>query len=273
MAQASPAVCEIDECGVLAIGRCATCKRAFCASHQARVGYTRYDNQCAPCLAKIDADRADQTQKAQAKEEEAREYIQAGAAKTALLRNGVAPVEIYCPREDWKKGFFGLRDRAVVELHPIGRGWILGEFRWKYWTQPSHSSRIEVQEYWLTALLEDPRVHEELLARLGVMNAKELIPIARPYLDGYAAMLGAASFGRGQWAEARQAVGRLASSQPQPEQGALPAYLNVPGIAPEYLQSGVVLELKPYERVAPYISPKIAREQAKQAARQRKQQQ
>lgn len=29
------AVCEVNECGVQAAGRCATCRRAFCMSHQA----------------------------------------------------------------------------------------------------------------------------------------------------------------------------------------------------------------------------------------------
>ena len=30
-----PAVCEVDDCGVLAVGRCGGCGRAFCADHQA----------------------------------------------------------------------------------------------------------------------------------------------------------------------------------------------------------------------------------------------
>lgn len=29
-----PAVCEVDACGVAAIGRCATCRTAFCESHR-----------------------------------------------------------------------------------------------------------------------------------------------------------------------------------------------------------------------------------------------
>lgn len=30
----SPAVCEVNRCGVIAIGRCETCGHAFCGSHQ-----------------------------------------------------------------------------------------------------------------------------------------------------------------------------------------------------------------------------------------------
>lgn len=34
-ARPTPAVCELGECGVLAVGRCSECERAFCGSHQA----------------------------------------------------------------------------------------------------------------------------------------------------------------------------------------------------------------------------------------------
>jgi len=44
-------VCEIDGCGVLAVGRCRSCRRAFCATH----GADR--NLCSACHA---VDRADQ---------------------------------------------------------------------------------------------------------------------------------------------------------------------------------------------------------------------
>ncbi len=32
-----PAGCEIDNCGVLAIGKCSACARAFCGDHQAAI--------------------------------------------------------------------------------------------------------------------------------------------------------------------------------------------------------------------------------------------
>lgn len=37
--------CEIDDCGVTSVGRCSTCGRAFCRSHQARVDF------CSACQA------------------------------------------------------------------------------------------------------------------------------------------------------------------------------------------------------------------------------
>lgn len=43
---ASAALCEVDGCGVLAVGRCWECRRAFCASHQARgISDARFDEQ------------------------------------------------------------------------------------------------------------------------------------------------------------------------------------------------------------------------------------
>lgn len=49
---ASPAGCEVDGCGVLAIGRCADCRGAFCATHQGWADAPRfpYIDLCAPCL-------------------------------------------------------------------------------------------------------------------------------------------------------------------------------------------------------------------------------
>lgn len=54
----SPAVCKISNCGVLAIGRCDSCNRAFCESHQgyqallspymSHIGQ-RYINECKEC--------------------------------------------------------------------------------------------------------------------------------------------------------------------------------------------------------------------------------
>lgn len=41
--------CQIDSCGVLAIGRCQVCNRAFCGSHQARGRETRFVDFCSAC--------------------------------------------------------------------------------------------------------------------------------------------------------------------------------------------------------------------------------
>ena len=49
--RAMPAVCEIGGCGVPAIGRCASCDLAFCATHQGRDSIrTKYIDFCSACV-------------------------------------------------------------------------------------------------------------------------------------------------------------------------------------------------------------------------------
>lgn len=70
--------CQMDDCGVLAVGRCRVCKRAFCGTHQARdyegpsAGIPRSD-VCMACAV------------------EARRAAQARAARTAATTRGEDP--------------------------------------------------------------------------------------------------------------------------------------------------------------------------------------
>jgi len=52
------ATCELTAngtaCGVMAIGRCVDCSRAFCDSHRAAGYQVRYVDLCGTCLAKRD---------------------------------------------------------------------------------------------------------------------------------------------------------------------------------------------------------------------------
>lgn len=51
------AECEIDDCGVLAIGRCVRCGRAMCQSHRALGNYgDPVINLCSPCSQKAEAE-------------------------------------------------------------------------------------------------------------------------------------------------------------------------------------------------------------------------
>lgn len=43
--------CQIDDCGVRALGRCATCQRAFCLSHRAPGYIELVSDKCQPCAA------------------------------------------------------------------------------------------------------------------------------------------------------------------------------------------------------------------------------
>jgi hypothetical protein len=53
-----PAECEVASCGVIAVGRCATCRRAMCTSHRAVVGANPVADRCVECQRIRDDDRA-----------------------------------------------------------------------------------------------------------------------------------------------------------------------------------------------------------------------
>jgi hypothetical protein len=139
-AQATAALCEVDNCGVLAVGRCATCGRAFCASHK-NLYYNSpplanyyppadYGHMCAPCFEVKHAKAVELHAEAQAPFK----YFESGAARTDLLTSGVQPVNLYhVALQQWerKKGFFGGGGRYVDVVTLSGRGWILGEFEWR----------------------------------------------------------------------------------------------------------------------------------------------
>ena len=145
--KAMGAVCEIElkngsTCGVTAIGRCATCGRAFCLTHQARKWYSYgpvpYVDMCAPCFDKTPEEVARvEAAKRQAEVHAAEQYFKSGSARTALLNSGVPPVVIYWVRREWewkRKGILlrEVREQVVKVATPIGRGWILGMFKWQY---------------------------------------------------------------------------------------------------------------------------------------------
>jgi hypothetical protein len=134
--EARPAVCEVEIapgqiCSLIAEGRCVFCGHAFCKTHQARNPLTRsgYTNACIDCYLKTPAGKADQAEQERG---EAERYFTSGAAREALLTSGVPPVDIYVRDDEWKTQFFGLRHHLVPVWTLMGRGWILGTFKWSY---------------------------------------------------------------------------------------------------------------------------------------------
>lgn len=139
------AECEIDingkPCGVQAIGRCATCGKAFCATHQARTAYNppnpivSYVDMCAICFPKSPGEVA-RVEAAKRKQEwwDAEKYFQEGTARNDLLASGVQPVNLYITESVWqpKKSLFGTGNELVEMATLWGCGWILGEFQWKW---------------------------------------------------------------------------------------------------------------------------------------------
>lgn len=174
----TPAVCETllttgQQCGVAAIGRCTTCGRAFCQTHQARGkvygGSVPYVDLCANCFAQTPEEVA------RRKEEEAytqlsavKNYIYSGSARADLLKNGVPPYQFYKVSSEWQgptKGFFGTNigvGRNIDVRIPTIRGWILGQFKWRQ--RHSFEDSRTFERDCLTALLDvDPKNHGDFV--------------------------------------------------------------------------------------------------------------
>jgi hypothetical protein len=115
-----PAECEMENCGVLAIGRCIDCSKAFCASHQA-LGYTApVANLCARCSSKRDAAR-------NAPATQAWEVIASAPARLSKLgvpRDHVVRVTQRVEKKRLR------RDRVVPQIEDE-QGWRLGAIPWQ----------------------------------------------------------------------------------------------------------------------------------------------
>jgi len=57
-----PADCQIDQCGVVAVGRCHVCSKAFCTTQRALMEYCdiggRYTDLCTACLRRQEDEQA-----------------------------------------------------------------------------------------------------------------------------------------------------------------------------------------------------------------------
>lgn len=213
MTEATAALCEMERkdgrnCGVTAVGRCATCGRAFCTSHQNHYQY----NMCVPCFETQCAKANERRREASAPYA----YFALGTARSDLLTSGRKPVEIYePPRKRWvpKKGFFTQGFQEIDEFILMGRGWILGKFMWICGEHQPGNTRLtkEVAKNCLTALMDDPTASNE--------TNRGLVPV-RPCSGGYELVIeGADLMGTGNrrpepeeeiWRELMQAVKQLA---------------------------------------------------------------
>lgn len=117
--------CAIDSCGVVARGRCSTCGRAFCMSHQGVSATVTYSDLCLPCLMRREAE-------AYAKNPiHDQVYIQSGQASADLASSGITPVSLHVVKRSTKYKRFG-RSEEIVTVKPGGQAWIIGNFDWKY---------------------------------------------------------------------------------------------------------------------------------------------
>ncbi|WP_238017111.1 hypothetical protein KZZ52_11065 [Dactylosporangium sp. AC04546] len=142
-----PAECAIDDCGVLAIGRCRECGRAFCMSHQAHNEVTGegYAALCLPCLGRRQRPRA--TTETQADRD--RRWLSSGQAALDLYAAGVAPVPIVEHRSRFVPSRLGRRREEIHEVE-VGALWVLGKFAW------TEMQEIPETRDWTTGLLAHP---------------------------------------------------------------------------------------------------------------------
>jgi hypothetical protein len=118
------AVCGIDSCGVLAVGRCHRCGRAFCATHQRITSVMTYTNLCDPCGKSHQAQKDNAWSQAfNAAEEERRAKPRADAAHLDKLPRMTANELGRAVRSNMRRWrLFGYARPGSTGLFPL-RGW------------------------------------------------------------------------------------------------------------------------------------------------------
>jgi hypothetical protein len=116
-----PAECDVETasgpCGVLAVGRCSTCGRAFCGSHRA----LSFADWCEPCRrARLAATAAEGAQR---EADRADAFADVARAARALAERGVPAEEIVHREPVWGRNLLGRGRWRHVE-RPTGiRAW------------------------------------------------------------------------------------------------------------------------------------------------------
>src|ERR1700722_644764 len=143
-------------CGVLAVGRCATCSEAFCASHQGRnAEMVGYFDQCVTCRGRVEESL--RRLKQAGSDHDARfgsSFFGNGSAKRTLLDAGVATVDFHYVHRETQSLRFG-RYKNVYTAKPIGRGWPLGRCLWKHSGSGTRTATDTYGEI-LTILMDAP---------------------------------------------------------------------------------------------------------------------
>ena len=135
-AETHPALCEIQNCGVLAVGRCGDCRLAMCDSHRGTYsisyGTVIHSGRCNNCTTIWFGKEA---AKKQAAEESARASVRAderlvkNEARHELRSHKIPTVDVY-RFTGWKRTslLFG-KELRTYEL--VGEGWLIGSFEWE----------------------------------------------------------------------------------------------------------------------------------------------
>jgi hypothetical protein len=167
------AACEINNCGVAAIGRCAICGNAFCATHQGRI----MDWPLRTRVRTLLIDKCSSCQTAEEERQTAEDYatgglfFHSGAAATMLTAANVPTVELHTVSYAYETKRFG-RVQSTATATPYGRGWLLGTFRWTHHDGGNYGGS-DVAADRLTVLL-DARTPDSVVyavSRLVCVNA------------------------------------------------------------------------------------------------------
>lgn len=134
------AECEINNCGVTAVGRCATCGRAMCTSHRQPSSI----NECLECQfvrhkAHSDSFFAAQERKLQAQrqvQEIVGRLVEAGFPPDCFLRKGTRF------KDRWHGGWKQVRDHSSDVY-----GWFVGEYKWQERTVSDTAVEMSVRTY------------------------------------------------------------------------------------------------------------------------------
>lgn len=124
-----PAKCEIAACGVLAVGRCEGCGKAYCRTHAGTTnqGRTELTNCCRPCAEISDSQRAEARQVARLLSSPG--TIRAIAAQMAATDcGGLVPRSL--TRRRHIPGNLFRKSRSVEEIVELDPAWPVGKLSW-----------------------------------------------------------------------------------------------------------------------------------------------
>lgn len=146
-------MCEINTCGVQAIGRCQRCAKAFCLTHQGYMAPFSYNNLCSAC---IEADHASQAANMRSYEQNKDKAIKRlDEILDALIRAGnIGQIPQYSRKEKKRLWWY------VTEQMEWGKVWPIGNIDW-----------LHSDEYRETSIMSKPT---------GITSDKQLCPISVP---------------------------------------------------------------------------------------------
>jgi hypothetical protein len=180
------AECAIDQCAVLAIGRCRECGRAFCMSHQAHNELTGEGHPalCIQCLERRQRVGGRGDVPAEARDAVERAWVTSGQAALDLYAAGIAPRPVVERHSRFVKQRFG-RPREEIDEVEVGALWVIGRFEW------TEMQEVPETREWTTGLLAHPSggypvsMIARAVARCRIVDGLATLVRDAPYGDSW----------------------------------------------------------------------------------------